>query len=107
MNVTFKVNEKLTVEFDSSGVKEVFEELASISEILSEAKCGACGSTNLKYQVREVDGNKFYEIRCADCGATLSFGQHKKGGTLFPRRKDSDGKPLAHGGWVKWEGKKN
>jgi hypothetical protein len=48
-----------------------------------------------------------------DCGATLSFGQNKKGGKLFPIRKlTADGKPsrlegtfdAKHRGWSKWRG---
>jgi hypothetical protein len=47
------------------------------------------------------------------CGATLSFGQNKKGGKLFPIRKlTADGKPsrkdgtfdAKHRGWSKWRG---
>ena len=38
-----------------------------------------------------------------DCGATLAFGQHKKGGTLLPKRKDENGNWLENGGWHKWQ----
>jgi hypothetical protein len=41
-----------------------------------------------------------------DCGAVLSYGQHKKGDTLFPKRKGEDGSWLENNGWYKWEGKK-
>jgi hypothetical protein len=47
----------------------------------------------------------YYELRCADCGARLSFGSMKKGGGLFPRRKDSEGNWLPDRGWVKWNPK--
>ena len=36
-------------------------------------------------------------------GAALSFGQHKKGDTLFPKRKDEKGNWLENGGWHKWQ----
>jgi hypothetical protein len=49
-----------------------------------------------------VEGNDYFEIRCADCGAILAFGQHKKGVTLFPKRKDDDGNYLPNRGWHKW-----
>ena len=55
--------------------------------------------------VRENDGNEFYELRCLDCGAKLAFGAHKKGGGLFPRRKDIDGEWLSDRGWQKWNPK--
>jgi hypothetical protein len=45
---------------------------------LEKAKCGVCGSENIKFVVRVVDDNEYYELRCMDCGAILSFGQHIK-----------------------------
>jgi hypothetical protein len=83
--------------------QELFEELARHQEIFSIDTCGRCESQNIRYVVREVDENKFFEMRCSDCNAKLSFGQHKgKGQTLFPHRKDSEGNWLPHGGWKKW-----
>lgn len=104
MKVKYKANDKLEFELEGSGQKEVFKELATIQEIFAEEKCGVCGCTNLKFVVRNVDSNDYYEIRCGDtrCGAILSFGQHKKGGTLFPKRKDDEGKYLPNKGWHKW-----
>ena len=58
--------------------------------------------TNFRFVVRNVDGNDYYELRCNDCGAVLAFGQHKKGGTLFPKRKDDEGNYLPNKGWHKW-----
>lgn len=102
MKVIYKANDKLQFELEASGQKEIFKELALIQEIFSETKCGMCGSTNLKFIVRSVEGNDYYELRCADCGAILSFGQHKKGGTLFPKRKDDNNNYIPHNGWHKW-----
>jgi hypothetical protein len=105
MKVIYKANDKLTFELEASGQKEIFKELALIQEIFSEEKCGLCSSTNLKFIVRNVDGNDYYELRCADCGALLAFGQHKKGGTLFPNRKDDNGNYLPNKGWHKYQKK--
>jgi hypothetical protein len=102
MKVKYKANDKLEFELEASGQKEIFKELALIQEIFSEDKCGLCGSHNLRFIVRNVDGNDYYELRCNDCGAVLAFGQHKKGGTLFPKRKDDDGNYLPNKGWHKW-----
>jgi hypothetical protein len=107
MKLNYKVSDKLSFELEGEGQKEIFKELASIQEIFGEEKCGLCGSSNIKYVVRNVDGNDYYELRCADCGAILAFGQHKKGGTLFPRRKDDDGKWLSHRGWHKYTPKQD
>lgn len=74
--------------------KDIFEKVAQYQEVFGNTKCPACGSENLIYRVREHDGNKYYELYCADCKAKLPFGAHKSGGTLFPKK------------WVKWDGKK-
>lgn len=102
MKVKYKVGDKLEFELEGAGQKEVFKELALIQEIFAEEKCGLCNNTNLRFVVRNVDGNDYYELRCSDCGAILSYGQHKKGGTLFPKRKDDDGNYLPNKGWHKW-----
>lgn len=102
MKILYKVNDKLTFELEGEGQKEIFKELATIQEIFSEEKCGLCSSENIRFVVRNVDGNDYYELRCIDCGAVLAFGQHKKGGTLFPKRKDDDGNYMPNKGWHKF-----
>lgn len=106
MKILYKASEKLSFELEGSGQKEIFKELSTLQEIFSENSCGMCKSENLKYVVRNVEDNDYYEIRCTDCGATLSFGQHKKGGTLFPKRKDSDGNWIKNNGWYKYQSNK-
>jgi len=105
MKLTYKIADKFEFEIDATGQKEIFKELSTIQEIFGEAKCGLCGSENIKYVVRNVDNNDYYELRCLDCSAILTFGQHKKGTTLFPKRKDEDGKYLQNKGWHKYEPK--
>jgi hypothetical protein len=107
MKVKYTVNNKLEFELEGTGQKEVFKELALIQEIFGEESCGLCKSTNFKFVVRNVDGNDYYELRCNDCGGILSFGQHKKGGTLFPKRKDDEGNYLPTKGWHKWTASKD
>lgn len=105
MRASYKVSDKLQFEVEGEGQKEIFKELAAIQEIFGETKCGVCGSENIKFVVRAVDDNEYYELRCMDCGAVLAFGQHKKGGTLFPKRKDDKGEYMPNRGWYKWQGK--
>lgn len=107
MKLNYKVSEKLSFELEGAGQKEIFKELSAIQEIFGEEYCGLCKSHNIRYVVRNVDGNDYYELRCSDCGAVLAFGQHKKGGTLFPRRKDDDGKWLPNRGWHKYTPKQD
>lgn len=106
MKLTVKLSDVLSAELEASDQKDIFEELSSLQEVFGQNQCGKCKGTNLKFQVREVDGNKFYETRCQSCGAKLSFGAHKKGNSIFPRRKDSEGKYLNNGGWLKWNKEK-
>ena len=107
MKALYNVNNRLQFEVEGSGQKELFKELATIQEIFGEEKCGMCGNSSLKFLVRNVEGNDYYELRCNECTALLSFGQHKKGGTLFPKRKDDNGNYLPHKGWHKWNPKAN
>ena len=102
MLVNYKISEKLEFTVEGAGQKEIFKELATIQEIFGEDKCGLCNKNGLRFVVRSVEGNDFYELRCMDCGAVLSFGQHKKGATLFPKRKDDAGEYLPSKGWHKW-----
>jgi len=103
MKVRFTTNSgRMTAEFDVDTQTDLFEQLAFFQEIFGEEQCGKCGSENLKFQVRKVEDNLYYELRCADCGAKLAFGTMKQGGRLFPRRKDKEGNWLPDRGWVKW-----
>ena len=96
---------RTTVELESDTVKDAFAQLSTFQEVFGEDKCGKCGSDNLRFVVRENDGNSYYEIRCQECGAKLSFGANKVGGGLFPRRKDAEGDWLSDRGWQKWNPK--
>ena len=92
------------VEFEGKDHKDVFEQVAKFQEIFEEKTCGKCKKSNIRFSVREVDGNKFYELVCREpqCRAKLAFGVHKQGGTLFPKRKSDDGTFLENNGWVTW-----
>jgi hypothetical protein len=98
-------NGQVTIEVDGGNVKEIVKNIAVVQEVFeSETECGLCNSPKVRFQVRENDGNEFYEILCIECGARFEFGQHKKTPTLFPKRKDG-ATVLPHRGWAKWEGK--
>ena len=101
MKVTY-TSGKISVEIEADTQIELFQRLANFQEIFAETKCGKCDSENIRFQVRNVDDNLYYELKCVDCGAKLAFGVMKKGGRLFPKRKDNEGKWLPNGGWVKW-----
>ena len=97
---------RVSVELDAETQRDAFQQLSDFQEIFDEVACGKCASENLRFVVRTVDDNQFYEIRCMDCGARLEFGSMKQGGRLFPRRKDKEGNWLPDRGWVKWNSEK-
>ena len=100
MKVNYKtINGRLSVELEGDSQRDIFQEIARFQEVFEETVCGKCGSDNIRFVVRNVDDNLYCELRCADCGAKLSFGSHKKGGGLFPKRKDGDNW-LPDRGWV-------
>ena len=100
------VTGNVSVEFEAETVKDVFKDLSVFQEVFSENTCGKCGSGNLRYVVRENEGNEYFELKCKGCHAKLAFGVNKKGGGLFPKRKDIDGNWLPDNGWMKWNQEK-
>jgi hypothetical protein len=95
-----------SIEFEVEGSteKEIFKHIAKLQEVFKGEACGLCKKNNIRLQVRTVEDNDFFELKCDDCSATLAYGQHKKGGSLFPKRKDESGNWLDARGWHKWTG---
>jgi hypothetical protein len=105
MKVTYTTkNGRMSTEIEGDSQRDIFAGIAEFQEVFEQSKCGKCGSEDIQFVVRTVDDNEYYELRCRACGARLSFGAHKKGGGLFPKRKDGDNW-LPDGGWVKWNAK--
>ena len=98
-------NKRISVEFEGDSQRDIFEQISKFQEVFEQSVCGKCGHENLRFVVRTVDDNQYYELSCTNGGARLAFGAHKKGGGLFPRRKDGDGNWLPDQGWVKWHPK--
>ena len=97
---------RLSVEVEGEKQKDIFQQIASFQEVFEHNKCLACQCEETRFVVRIVEDNDFYEMHCTNktCLARLAFGQHKsKAGTLFPKRKDQDGKWLPNNGWVKFD----
>jgi hypothetical protein len=93
---------RMSFEIEGETQRALFQGIANVQEVFeSDSTCGACGSDNFRFIVRTVEDNDFFELECqnSECRARLSFGQHKKGGTLFPRRHDEQRKVLPFRGW--------
>ena len=105
INYTTK-NQRLSVEVEAKTNKEAFKQLAEFQEIFEETNCGSCNSDDLRFIVRNVEGNDFYELKCNSCGSKLAYGQHRVGESLFPKRKlDDSSYDFQNKGWHKWDGK--
>jgi len=108
--VYYRPYPQLTIELETSDQKDFVEQMAKIQEVVVH-RCGKCGAgaEEMTFQVRVVDDNKYYELKCNKCFATLAFGSHKKGGTLFPKRyteEEGEKKWLPDNGWTKWDADK-
>jgi hypothetical protein len=107
MQAQLKVQPSLIITLEEDKQSDLFKSIAQTQEVFCEKECGKCGSNDLRFIVRKnKDEDEFYELRCQKCHAVLSFGLHKKGGTMYPHRtvKDEDGntKYLQNRGWRKW-----
>ena len=92
--------------------KEVFKQIAAMTEVFRDEPCQLCKKVQQVLVVRNVPDPKnpkknydYYERRCltVGCGGKLAYGQHNEGGSLFPKRFDDEKKPLPNRGWAKWE----
>ncbi len=103
MKINYQTKNRLNVELEADSTKEVFKQLAEFQEVFDEANCGLCDNDDLQFVVRTIDGNDFYELKCKNCSGKLVYGQHKSGGSLFPKRKLADGSyDKENHGWHKW-----
>lgn len=98
---------RMTVEIEGSKLTDLFEGVARFQEVFEDntATKGGETSNDVRYVVREVDGNKYYEKRVNSGplrGVKKSYGVHKVGGGLFPKSKDADDKWLPDNGWVRY-----
>lgn len=90
---------RATIEFEAPGVKELFQRMGKVSEIINVEACGCCNSKRTVQSFRQVKGYDYYSFQCLDCQAQLNFGQYKDGRGLFLKRSDEEGRPLGKNGW--------
>lgn len=111
--ITQQLKTGLSVTITEDKQADMWETLSSYNEVFGEFECGKCGGRNLRpiTRINKETDDKFYELMCMKCFARLAMGVHKKGGTLFPKRKDNEtgdvtGEPngyLPDRGWLKWD----
>jgi len=108
LNYTTK-DGRMSAEFEGTQ-SEIWEQIAHFQEVFEIGPATKNGESddNVRFVVREVEDNKYYELRYTGSnpkllGAKKSFGQHKKGGGLFPKNKDDEGNWLPDNGWRQWD----
>lgn len=82
---------RFVVEFQPKGQTDLFEMVSDFQQVFeSETTCGLCKGTDVTFNVRDVDGSKYFEKKCnkPGCFAALSYHQNKKGNTLYRQYKD-------------------
>ena len=88
---------KTTVKFEVKSETEAVEKLFDFYNLFEKNnECGLCHFDTF-FNVRQVDGNTYYEKKCSNCGASLPFHQYKKKpGCLYTKWSDE---------WKKWQTK--
>lgn len=101
-------NNRITFEIEGDTQKALFRGIAELQQVFeADDTCGVCNSADIRFCVRVIEDNEYYELRCQACDGQLSFGQHKKGGSLFAKRRDKDNNILGNRGWYKYHRKTN
>lgn len=100
--------------FDEKDQQGLFTKIAKFQEVFEDdanvvIDSVAVPATDIRYCVRTVDGNEFYEKRYSGQNSKLfgykrEYGSSKENkGALFPKRKDKNGNYHKNDGWYKWE----
>ena len=81
-----------TLELEVANEKEAIKRLAFYQSL--PAVCPVCGGAS-RFSFREPEGYEYYGLVC-EGGHEYKFGQHKEGGSLFPK-----------GQWTRYDGEKD
>jgi hypothetical protein len=97
MRATVRVTPVLSLDVEGETAKGLFKGIAEAQATFEDSACGACNGTDIRYVVRQVDSNEFYEVHCQNfkCRAKLSYGHNKDGKTMYPKRYEVDNKGKA------------
>lgn len=70
----------------------IVEQLVDFQNLLERNdQCGICKNEEVYFNIREVDGSRYFEKKCFKCGAALAYHQNKdkvKKGGLYTSFKD-------------------
>lgn len=95
-----KLPSGILVTTTGENLEEALQPFAEAVAVLSDHKCGRCGSDNLKPVHRKNEGYDFYEIRCGECRAELIITKTKVDNIMYVKRKTAAGEwDNEFGGW--------
>jgi hypothetical protein len=119
MEVKYRTsNGQFEVNFEVKDASSLFEAVADFQEVFEDGAFYTIlnkevPASDVQFRVRLVDDNKYFEKVYVGkdkelWGFKLPYGQNKKGGGLFPKRKfsEEDAKDNVNGynGWRKFKG---
>lgn len=105
----------MTVEFEADTQSDLVQQLSDFQDTFVDFPSatlndkfvkGLSGGAYIKYVVRNVDDNLYYEKRLVGgpmSGFKKAFGVHKKGGGLFPKRDIPENCIAGNNGWHLWQ----
>ncbi len=101
MKVLYKSSSgRFTIEVEGTLETELYRQMADFENSVFEGDivCGMteCGGKT-RFNVREHDGNDYFEKKCLKCGATLPLHQSKKNKGKLYRKWDDQ--------WKRWANK--
>lgn len=117
MEVTYTLENGITVKLEGKTQTDIWDQLAEFQEVFDNTVCTVkiegtvYTSDKVRFCKRTVEDNDYYELMCVDretaggrlYGFKKAFGQHKKGGTLFPKWDIPEGNYIPGlNGWHKY-----
>lgn len=106
MKAIFNVNSSLQIELEFDSQADLFRKLSKYQEIFGESTVinkDGVSSDKVRYVVRTVDDNDYYELQCTDDSKPeLKYAKKKFG---MKKGKEQDLFPKS--GWVKYDKAQN
>lgn len=85
-------NGQYGVDLESETEVGLVEQLVDFQNLFERNnQCGVCKNDEIYFNIREIDGSRYFEKKCYKCGAALPYHQNKdkvKKGGLYTGWKD-------------------
>ena len=86
IKASFKLGSSVSLQIESVGVKEMFQDFELLSQLPQSC---SCGSTDIVpgFQLAQKQ-YEYYWLKCRTCGNEFHLGQRKSDKGLFPKTSD-------------------